>query len=70
MGKKLEVLVSERDFDFSMVEVTRTNTKTDLPKFESRGFKKVNVSFPSFKYTTDNTKAVGVVYFKKFHTNQ
>ena len=62
MGKKPEILVSERDFDFSMVEVTRTNTKTDLPKFESRGFKKVNVSFPSFKYTTDNTKAVGVVY--------
>ena len=40
MGKKLEILVSERDFDFSMVEVTRTNTKTDLPKFESRGFKR------------------------------
>ena len=49
MGQKLEILVSERDFDFSMVEVTRTNMKTDLPKFESRGFKKVNVSFPLFQ---------------------
>ena len=40
MSKKLDILVSERDFDFSMVEVTRTNTKTDLPKFESRGFQR------------------------------